>query len=540
MVLIRQFPYALVNVRQCMDTPRAKRKTATLEGESRNTLATGVGVRQYPTMQTALFRTALLSLPLLGCLISDAIAASPELTYRFKAGSNYVYAVRIEATEPKYVATSTGNLTYTIKAASQDGITLTARGSVSTQRKVKEGVSARPPSFSDGVLRIGGFRFSDLGRMGGPFATPNEVQIDAKGRVLRETGDAQLPQAFGALSRLVIEQLPPTDKGTFDLATDCVLLTEEKQYRTPMTYTLKEVRLPAKEKIGYTVGKAAGDRVPIKKTYELKTLATVGGQPKFEIKGEGTNTFDLKAGMLRELAFTGTMVENSDNVTVRVPITLSVKLLEGEALVAALKPPDPLPKPETKPVSADERASLLADLKSENKAKRSIALSRIAAVQPDEGKAEIETVLLGFLKSDDQFARQNAAKGLAVWGGKDSVEPLIKQLDDSAFGARWAAIEALGHLKDARAAEPLAKLVADRKEHYQAANALKALGSDAEDAVLKLLEQGKAEPRRDACQILKTIATKKSAPALEKAASDADLLTARYAKEALKTAKGGE
>jgi hypothetical protein len=467
-------------------------------------------------------------------------AAAPNLSYQFKAGSNYVYAVRVEATEPKYIATSTGNLTYNIKAANQDGITLTARGSVSTQRKAKEGVSIRPPMFSDGVLRIGGFRFSDLGPLGGPFATPNEVQIDAKGRVLRETGEAQLPQAFGALSRLVIEPLPPAGKSSHDLATDCVLLTEEKQFRTPMTYTLKEVRLPAKEKTSYIIGKAAGDLVSIKKTYELKTLITVGGQPKFEIKGEGTNTFDVKAGLFRELLFTGSITENSDNVTVRVPITLSVKLLEGEALVAALKPPAALPKPETKAVSADERASLLADLTGDNKAKRSLALHRVSSVKPDESKAEVEAVLLTFLKDPDQFARQHAAKGLAVWGGKDSVEPLIKQLEDTAFPARWGAIEALGHLKDARAAAPLAKLLADRKDAHQVSTSLKALGADAEEAVLKLITHEKAEVRRDICQILKVIATKKSEAALVKASSDGDSLTAMFAKEALKTAKGGQ
>lgn len=491
-------------------------------------------------MKSALFRAAVCCAPLLCQPAARSAAASPELAYQFKAGSNYVYAVRIEATEPKYVATSTGNLTYSIKAANQDGITLTARGSVSTQRRAKEGVSMRPPSFGDGVLRIGGFRFSDLGPMGGPFATPNEVQIDAKGRVLRETGEAQLPQAFGALSRLVIEPLPPAGRPSHDLATDCVLLTEEKQFRTPMTYTLKEVRLPAKEKTSYTVGKATGDLVPVKKTYELKTLITVNGQPKFEIKGEGTNTFDVKAGLFRELLFTGSITENSDNVTVRVPITLTVKLLEGEALAAALKPAPALPKPETKAATADERASLLADLKSENKAKRSLALHRIGTVKPDGDKGEVETLLLGFLKDPDQFARQHAAKGLAVWGGKDSVEPLIKQLEDSAFPARWGAIEALGHLKDARAAAPLAKLVADRKDTHQVTTSLKALGADAEDAVLKLVTHEKPEVRRDACQILKVIATKKSEAALAKASSDGDSLTAMFAKDALKTAKGGQ
>jgi len=491
-------------------------------------------------MKAVPFSPSWLGLALLGCPGVDSALAAPSLSYQFRAGSNYVYSVRIVATEPKYVATSTGNLTYSIKAANQDGITLTAKGSVNTQRKAKEGsgLRLRPPSFGDGVLRIGGFRFAGLSAAGGPFATPNEVQIDAQGRVLRETGEAQLPQAFGALSRLVIEPLPPAGKSTHEHATDCVLLTEEKQFITPMTYRLKEVRLPAKEKTSYTVGTAAGDVVPIKKSYELKTLATVGGQPKFEIKGEGTNYFNVKAGLFRELVFTGSILEHAENVTVRVPITLSVKRLEGEALVAALKPPPPLPKPETAAISATDRKSLLADLKSDNKAKRTVALHRVSQVKPDDARGEIEALLLEFLKDSDQFTRQNAAKGLAVWGGKDSVAPLIKQLDDSAFPARWSAIEALGHLKDARAAEPLAKLVAERKDAYHACKSLKALGAEAEETVLTLVKHAKPDVRRDACDILKLIATRKSIPALEQAASDSDALTARYAKEALKTAQG--
>lgn len=480
------------------------------------------------------------SVALLSGMLSPVTAATPTLGYKFKAGSNYVYAVKIEATEPKFIATSTGNLTYQIKSANQDGITMTAKGTVNTHRKAKEGTSVRfgPSGFSDGALRIGGFRFAGLGAYDGPFATPNEVQIDTSGRVLRETGESQLPQAFGALSRLVIEQLPPAGKSSFEHNKDCVLLTEEKQYRTPMTYTLKEVRLPAIEKTSYTVGKPAGHLVPVLKNYDLKTLATVGGQPKYEIKGVGTNTFDVQAGLFRELVFTGSIVEASENVTVRVPIVLTVKLLEGEALVAALKPPPPLPKLETKAATADERAALVADLKSDDKAKRNLALLRISQVKPDAARAEVEAILLGFLKDEDQFARQNAAKGLAVWGGKDSIAPLIKQLEDSAFPPRWAAIEALGHLKDSRAAEPLAKLLADRKDPLYASNALKALGAEAEDAVLKLVQHEKPDVRRDACGILKVIATAKSLPALQKASSDSDALTARFAKEAVKTAKG--
>ena len=80
--------------------------------------------------------------------------------------------------------------------------------------------------------------------------------------------------------------------------------------------------------------------------------------------------------------------------------------------------------------------------------------------------------------------------------------------------------------------------MAERKDAYHACKSLKALGAEAEETVLKLVKHAKPDVRRDACDILKLIATRKSVPALEKAASDSDALTARYAKEALKTAQG--
>lgn len=55
---------------------------------------------------------------------------------------------------------------------------------------------------------------------------------------------------------------------------------------------------------------------------------------------------------------------------------------------------------------------------------------------------------------------------------------------------------------------------------------------------LTLVQHEKPEVRRDACSILKIVATAKSLSALQKASSDSDALTARFAKEAVKTAKG--
>ena len=67
--------------------------------------------RQYRVMQSTTFRSAMLVAPLFGCLISDSSAASPDLAYQFKAGSNHVYSLHLEADEPRQIATLDGLLT---------------------------------------------------------------------------------------------------------------------------------------------------------------------------------------------------------------------------------------------------------------------------------------------------------------------------------------------------------------------------------------------------------------------------------------------
>ncbi len=483
-----------------------------------------------------------LRLALAGLLCGPVVpsrAATPDLRYQFKAGSNYVYSVRLEATEPDYTETVTGTATYAVKSATTDAITFTTRSSLHTQRKSKQGSILPGAIGGPPMFRPGGFRLGEFGLPGGRFARPNEVQMDSKGQVLQETGRSALPQALGDLSHVVTESLPTAGKSSWEVTGDCVIILEEKEFTSPVSrlYRIKEIRLPAKEKTSFTLGKGDGSTVPIIRKYELKTAQTVAGQPRMSLTGEGTNSFDLRRGLIRAVEFKGTLTDNTENTTVRVPLTLTCKLLEGEELVAAQKAAELPPKPELKAVNADERTSLIADLKGDNKTKRSIALGRLATVQPDDNsKAEVTGLLLELLKDSDQFTRQNAAKALGVWGTSDAAEPLVKALDDAQFAVRWAAIDALGRLKDSRGIEPLAQMVAKRKEQFQAGTALKSIGDAAEPAVLKLLEDKSAEVRRDACQILKVIGTKKSAAALEAASRDSDGLVALLAKQALEEA----
>ena len=269
----------------------------------------------------------------------------------------------------------------------------------------------------------------------------------------------------------------------------------------------------------------------------MKTTATVAGVPRFEMKGEGTNIFDVKRGLLREFGFDATIVEATENVTVRTPLKVVCKLLEGDALAAAKKAAELPPRAELKPLSDDDRASLLADLRSPDKNRRTVALSRFTTAKPAGDKAAVAALLLPLLKDTEQFTRQNAAKALGVWGAADVVEPLLVLLADPQFNVRWAAMEALGLLHDARAAAPLAGRIAETKDTHLASQALKVLGGAAEPEVLKLLDASAIEARREAAQILKVIGTAASTAPLEKAASDKDLLLAMFAKQALKDVK---
>ena len=89
-------------------------------------------------------------------------AATPELRYQFKAGSNHVYSLHLEANEPRYISTLDGTVTFQVKSAHADGITLTAKGALHNAQKAKDGMARMRPPMGPGMggmLRVGGFRF---------------------------------------------------------------------------------------------------------------------------------------------------------------------------------------------------------------------------------------------------------------------------------------------------------------------------------------------------------------------------------------------
>jgi HEAT repeat protein len=96
---------------------------------------------------------------------------------------------------------------------------------------------------------------------------------------------------------------------------------------------------------------------------------------------------------------------------------------------------------------------------------------------------------------------------------------LIKALNDPDAGMRVTIAKGLGRLKDSRAIESLANVLASGQNDQPyfrppresaAAEALVRMGAAAETAVLALLKEKNFETRLQACGILKQIGTKKS------------------------------
>jgi len=134
------------------------------------------------------------------------------------------------------------------------------------------------------------------------------------------------------------------------------------------------------------------------------------------------------------------------------------------------------------------------------------------------------------LRSDNPRQRELAARELATWGGPNTSGLLLGLLEDGDVGVRCAAVITLGKLKDPQALDAiLGRLMYDRAAATQA---LAAFGSGAEKPVLSLLKTGATDVRMAAAEVLGSIGTRESIPALHDAASENDLRLAAIAKEA--------
>jgi len=133
------------------------------------------------------------------------------------------------------------------------------------------------------------------------------------------------------------------------------------------------------------------------------------------------------------------------------------------------------------------------------------------------------------LKNENPRQRELAARELADYAGPNTPGLLLGLLEDNDVGVRCAAVVTLGKLKDQRTLDAiLGRLPYDRAA---AMSALEAYGPGAEKPVLSLLKNGNPDMRIVAAEILGSIGTKESIPALHEAALDTEQRLSATAKE---------
>ncbi len=209
------------------------------------------------------------------------------------------------------------------------------------------------------------------------------------------------------------------------------------------------------------------------------------------------------------------VVENTPNVTVRVPIVVNCRLLTGEEQTSALRPPV-MPPTAMNAIDDGELTRVLTDLKSgDGNRVRNACRVLYEAAPVEERRGDVARALERLLTDPDGGLRSEAVRALGVWGDARSAGPLVERLNDESFGARDELFEALGRLEPSEAvAEAVVPWLAT--DAGRASRILRAIGTAAERPLLRLVEEGaETRARSEACHVLRDVGGAESVPALE-------------------------
>ena len=151
-----------------------------------------------------------------------------------------------------------------------------------------------------------------------------------------------------------------------------------------------------------------------------------------------------------------------------------------------------------------------------------------------EQKKKIAKAFKQLAEDDRGSMREEAIKGLVIWGGKYSGPILLRMLEDARAFEEEHVIKALGDIKYAKAAPALAAKLGDFFLGKQAGNALRKMGEEAEDAVLAVAPSPDPKICLPAVELLGDCGTKKSLPLLRRGATSRNFQVREASKEAIR------
>jgi hypothetical protein len=375
------------------------------------------------------------------------------------------------------------------------------------------------------------------------------IRIDSRGRVLESKADAPLPYLLGDLSELVVEPLPRGNEASWTINSDPAVAVVSVNYPY---WRSSQVRfregIPAVEKTVYTIEGESDNLLVVGKHYEMTSAATVAGKPRIEAAGEGKLKFDTRRGVFAALDFDMRVTVREANRSEETPLHITYRLLSDEDLAEAAqdakKAKDEAENAErekVRPLNAKEVRAAVADLDSGDAQRMGRAFKLLGQKKPEEPAPRLARTLEAImLHSDNVGHRADAASALKNWSDAKSVPALMKALGDSWAPVQANALEALCPYKPKEAIKPAARMLVDGMTRGAAAKFLKAMGPDAEDAVLGQIKNRDDWVRATVCELLGVIGTKKSIPALEKAVFDESWMVNGNARKSVAAIKARE
>jgi len=463
-------------------------------------------------------------------LAAWAVAPAVPSQYAWQRNVMYVYRVNIESAEEGYQPSLRGDVVYLCRASNPHGFTLRCYNFAVLQRHSNSG--RRFPPF--GVFQMG-WRFFD-GKQVGPQTRPSaDVVFRPNGELLTRAGAVSGVLDLNDPLRLVLDRLGSETETEWTTVKN-VKIIHERRASQPGTGRL--VRLDKTPLTGLLMVKYQRRAGTLFQTLTLSTRV-VPSRIRVQVEGEGRTIFN-NAGIPAQFAWEG-IITDHDGVNERtVPLKISYQLLVGSEMARVLRPPAPATRSQRRPIAAAEMKKLLVDLQQRLSDGRPKALARLVVGDPrgtsPAQRDKVSVELVNVLGDSDPFLRRDAARALANWGNTASVPALIARLQDSQMTVRWAAIDALGSLRDPRGMGPIAKHLGSGREIAATVNALQFFGRAVpgiEPHLLSLMENKNSTVRVETSRLLAAFGTVKSVPSLTLAAKDANAAVAKAASIAL-------
>jgi hypothetical protein len=462
---------------------------------------------------------------------SKATISSAEryrLNYDWKAGKTYVYRIKISADRGDYAEEYSGDVTYKAATSKDEGFVLTVTGGLNRGEK----------SLPDArVIHMGRHHvYLDSP----PPSKSITLAMNSRGQVSRMDGSSPLPYLLGDLSQLVVEPLgsPTEESWTVANYTGITVISNFFPYHRFSSAHFHE-GVEANEKATYRIVGGHDKQISVAKHYVLTSVSEFAGKPRFEATGDGTVKFDIEKGLFGSMDFTMRVVVRQKNKTEEIPVKVTYRLLGDEEVAQVAKAEEDARRERKRPLSPQEIDAAVADMISADRLKAMKAAELLSKKPPaNPGPKVLKSLETVLAQASDPLVRAAAANVIKNFATERQIPLFLNALSDNWPPVRNAAIEALIKLKSPKAIGPVAQCLNDPHSRQDAARFLKAMGPAAEDAVIAQLKAPDEWTRKDACEVLQAIGTKKSIPALENAAAAGGMMVQHAASAALAAVRG--